>query len=148
MKRTLDYPPLWLALFAALLWVQAKFLPLGDFGRVGRMAGIAFVLAGLALAIWAIVWMTRARTTVIPHEVPKALVTTGPFAISRNPIYLGDALILAGLGLAWGALSVVLLLPLFIVVITRRFILPEETRLTAAFGHSFAEWAGRVRRWL
>lgn len=144
----LDWPPVWLVGFVILLRIQSRLLPVGGFGEIGSVLGRALCVVGIVLMLTAIFWMARAHTTIIPHQAPQALVTTGPFALSRNPIYLGDTLVLAGVGLLFHAMSVILLLPLFIFVINRRFILPEEARLKAVFGHSFAEWAARVRRWI
>jgi protein-S-isoprenylcysteine O-methyltransferase Ste14 len=79
---------------------------------------------------------------------PDALVTTGVFARTRNPIYLGDAAILAGLVLFWQAWPSLVLVPLFVWLITDRFIRPEEERLHARFGVRFEQWAQRTRRWL
>ena len=146
--KWIDLPPVWLALFAALGWGQAAWVPLGTFGAVGDWLGGALVVVGLALAVAAAVEFRRARTTLIPHEEPSAIVTSGVYRFSRNPIYLGDALILAGLGLRWDSVLALGLVPVFVAVITARFILPEEGRLGARFGAEFDAWAGRVRRWL
>jgi protein-S-isoprenylcysteine O-methyltransferase Ste14 len=149
LREAIDLPPLWLALFAALAWAQARLLPLGGFGAWGDPAGAALIGAGLALMAAAFVEFRRHRTSVIPHRQPSALVTTGVYRLSRNPIYLADALILAGLCLRWDALpALVLLVPLFAAVITARFIRPEEARLRAAFGAAFDDWAARTRRWI
>jgi protein-S-isoprenylcysteine O-methyltransferase Ste14 len=145
--KWIDLPPVWLAFFAALGWVQAARAPFGAFGAMGDWLGAGLVAAGLALAIAAAVEFRRARTTIIPHEVPTAIVTSGVYRLSRNPIYLGDALILAGLGLRWDSVLALVLVPVFAAVITRRFILPEEARLRARFGTEFDAWAARVRRW-
>jgi protein-S-isoprenylcysteine O-methyltransferase Ste14 len=145
--KWIDLPPVWLAVFALLGWVQAHWLPLGAFGRAGDWLGGALVLAGLGLALAAAVEFRRARTTIIPHGMPTAIVTSGVYRISRNPIYLGDALILAGLGLRWDSVLALLLVPVFVAVITARFIRPEEGRLRARFGAAFDAWAARVRRW-
>ena len=112
------------------------------------MIGAALVLAGLGLMLAAVAAMARARTTVIPHRAPSAQVTGGVFAWSRNPIYLGDVLILTG-AILW--LDAALALPLvaaFAWLIQRRFILPEEARLKAGFGAAYADWSARVRRWI
>ena len=145
--KWIDLPPVWLALFAALGWVQAAWAPFGAFGGFGDWLGAGLVAAGLGLAVAAAVQFRRARTTIIPHEMPTAIVTSGVYRISRNPIYLGDALILAGLGLRWDSVLALVLVPVFVAVITRRFILPEEARLRARFGAEFDAWAARVRRW-
>ena len=91
--------------------------------------------------------MLLARTTFIPRRDPTALVTRGVFALSRNPIYLADAMVLTGASLYWGALLALPLVPLFMVLITQRYIKDEEARLQAGFGPQFQAWAARVPRW-
>jgi protein-S-isoprenylcysteine O-methyltransferase Ste14 len=76
------------------------------------------------------------------------LVTTGIFSRSRNPIYLGDALVLAGLALRWEAPIALVLVPLFMGTITQRFIVPEENRLRVKFRADFARYCQKTRRWL
>ena len=146
--KWLDLPPLWLALFAAIAWVQAKVFQLGSFGAAGDWSGAALVLAGLLLIALAAVEFRRHRTTIIPHETPSAIVTSGIFGLSRNPIYLADALILTGLSLRWDAVLGLILVPVFIALITRRFIFAEEARLRAGFAAEYDAWAARVRRWI
>lgn len=148
LRQTLDLPPLWLLLFALIAWAQARFLPLGDAGSLGRGLGGLLILAGLALMAAAFLEFRRHRTTVIPHRNASALVTTGVYRASRNPIYLADALLLAGLALVWSAVSGLVLVPLFMAVIGARFIAPEEARLRAAFGADYERWAARTRRWI
>jgi protein-S-isoprenylcysteine O-methyltransferase Ste14 len=145
--KWIDLPPVWLTAFVGLGWAQAAWFPVGSFGAAGDWAGALLVAVGLALAIAAAVAFRRARTTIIPHEEPSAIVTSGVYRLSRNPIYLGDALILAGLGLRWDSVLALLLVPVFVAVITARFIVPEEGRLRARFGAEFGAWAARVRRW-
>ena len=151
LLRTLDLPPVWLMAFLGIAWAQVAWLP----GPVpmpvpgwAATAGAVVALSGFALILAAGWQMWRARTTIIPRRDPVALVTGGVFAISRNPIYLGDALILGGLCLRWGALSGVVLVPAFMVLISRRFIAGEEARLKAAFGRAYDGWSSRTRRWL
>jgi len=147
--KWIDLPPVWLAVFAALAWVQATRLPVWQPGPaiIGLMGGL-LVGGGLVLIGLAALAMMQARTTMIPHLAPDALVTRGIFRRSRNPIYLGDALILAGLMLRWEAWPSLLLLPLFIWVITDRFITAEEARLRDHFGADFDRYAASTRRWL
>ncbi len=147
MRPTLDYPPVWLAGFAAAAWAMAQLWP-GGGGGWARPLGAGLVLTGVALTAAAAVEFRRHRTTLLPHAAPSALVTTGVYRLSRNPIYLADLLILAGLVLIWGALPALGLVPLLALVLHRRFVLPEEARLRAAFGAAFADWAARTRRWL
>lgn len=144
MKVTLDYPPVWLAGGIGLAYGQAMLLPLPRF----PVSGGFLVGLGLGLMLLAVIEFSRARTTVVPHEMPSALVTTGVYRHSRNPIYLGDALVLTGLCLIWGAWPSLVLVPVFVAVMTHRFILPEEARLRSRFGPAFEAWAARVRRWV
>lgn len=147
--KWIDLPPVWLAVFAALAWVQATRLPVLQPGPAimdllgGLLVGGGLVLIGLAAHA-----MMQARTTVIPHRDPDALVTSGIFRRTRNPIYLGDALILTGLMLRWEAWPALILLPLFVWVITDRFIAPEEARLRDHFGAAFDRYAATTRRWI
>jgi protein-S-isoprenylcysteine O-methyltransferase Ste14 len=148
MKTWIDLPPVWLALFLAVTWAIGQVLPLRFFGDAGAVVGAAQVGVGVLLMAWAAAVMTLARTTVIPHRAPSALVTSGPFRLSRNPIYLADATILTGAALWWDAALALLLVPLFMSLISRRFIQAEEERLARAFGPAWDAWALRVRRWL
>jgi protein-S-isoprenylcysteine O-methyltransferase Ste14 len=145
--RRIDIPPVWLAAHLAGAWLLSRLSP-ALFGALGRVAGQVLVLAGVLLTIAAVAQMLMARTTFIPRRVPAALVTGGPFSLSRNPIYLADAMILAG-AILW--LDAALALPLlgsFVWVIQARFIRDEEAQLTAAFGPEFDLWAARTRRWI
>ena len=147
LLRQWESPPTWALVFAALIWAQSRGLPLLDLGALGVVAGIGFVGAGAVLLSAAALQFRRHRTTILPREVPRAMITDGVYAYSRNPIYVADALILAGLALIWDAGGLVLV-PVFMAVITRRFILGEEAGLRAHFGAAFDAYAGRVRRWL
>ena len=144
--REIDIPPSWLALHLAAAWVLSLVSP-AVFGAFGRVAGQGLVGLGVLVMGAAALQMILSRTTVIPRRDPSALVTTGLFSLSRNPIYLADAMILTG-AILW--LDAVLALPLvfsFVWLIQTRFIRDEESRLTLAFGPEFDLWAGRTRRW-
>ena len=144
MLRQIDIPPLWLALALAASWGLGWFWP----GRGLGWIGLAVVLAGLALMLAAVLTMVLARTTVIPRREPTALVTKGVFRLSRNPIYLGDALVLLGAILYWGTWIAVPLVPVFMLLITRRYIRDEEKRLRLGFGQAYEAWSARVPRWV
>lgn len=142
----LDFPPVWLLAAMAVVWFMAEvWAPLGDWLL---WPGVALMLGGLGLAIWAASRFVPAGTTVVPHRAPSALVTDGPYRFSRNPIYLADLAILAGWALAFGTVAGLLVLIPLQQVLERRFVLPEEQRLAAAFGEDFARYRSRVRRWL
>lgn len=146
MAKDIDFPPVWLAGFAAIGGLVGRLAPI-ELG-MNSIIGAGLILVGLVLMLAAAAQMLMARTTVIPHRDPSALVMGGVFGLSRNPIYLADALVLAGLYLHWDALVALPLVAVFMAIITRRFIRPEEARLHAIFGEVFDEYRARTRRWL
>lgn len=149
MCKWIDLPPLWLALTLLIAWGISGVMPgLGFGGAWAGWVGAGLVGVGLLFMALAAATMMAARTTVIPHRNPSALVTGGVFRLSRNPIYLGDALVLAGFILRWDAVPALVLVPVFVWLIDRRFIRAEEARLRAAFGAAFETWAARTRRWI
>ncbi len=146
--KSLDYPPVWLVGFLAIAWGLARFFPqtVVTLPYMGSLA-LVLLLAGLVLIALAVFEMLRAKTTIIPRQDPNALVTSGVFRRSRNPIYLGDLLVLAAGVIWWGSLSSILLLWIFPLVINARFIEGEEAKLRAHFGKAFDDWSEKTKRW-
>ncbi len=148
--KWIDIPPVWLAAFIAAAWAQAHYLPMGlslDSWVTQLLAGL-LIGAGILLMLLAVVEFRRHRTTVWPHGTPDRLIQSGIFSRTRNPIYLGDALVLAGMILAFDAVLSLPLVPIFVWLIERRFILPEENRMRRKFKADYARYERRVRRWL
>ncbi|NVO54617.1 isoprenylcysteine carboxylmethyltransferase family protein [Rhodobacteraceae bacterium B1Z28] len=148
--RRIDVPPVWLIGFSLLAWLQGRFM---DFdlslqgGITGLLSGV-LIGGGILMTVLAIVEFRRHKTTVIPHETPTAMVQSGIYKRSRNPIYAGDVLILAGLILRFDAVLSLVLVPVFVWVLERRFILPEEDRLRRTFRADFARYERKTRRWI
>ncbi len=147
LVRQWESPPTWLALFLVLAWVQSRMLPAFPPGPQVRTAGAVLIAAGLGVMVLAVLQFRRHRTTVLPRETPTAMIDTGIYRFSRNPIYLADTLILSGAILRWD-LGGIILVPLFMAVIRQRFILGEEAGLRACFGAEFDAYSARTRRWL
>lgn len=150
MAKWIDLPPLWLALMIAGAWAQAQFLPLGlSFGGAwADFAGGILVGGGLILMLLAAHEMRRAQTTIIPHRDADKLVQSGIFSRSRNPIYLGDVMVLAGLILRFDAVLALPLVPVFLWILEKRFVIPEENRLRRKFRAEFARYCQKTRRWI
>jgi len=142
----IDLPPVWLAVYAAFGWWVGQQWPHAL--PLGAALGTGLVAGGLMLMAIAVGQMLRWRTTFIPRRDPAVLVTGGVFALSRNPIYLADTLILLGLLLRWDAVLALPLVPGFVALITWRFILNEEARIASRFGEQWRSYAGRTRRWM
>jgi protein-S-isoprenylcysteine O-methyltransferase Ste14 len=114
-----------------------------------RIASVLAVL-GLALALSGVVKFVRVGTTVHPTSPSKAssVVTTGVYAISRNPMYLGLALTLAAFSLWLSHLLAPLSIAGFVIYMNRFQIEPEERALRAKFGDAYADYVKSVRRWV
>ena len=150
LKRILrqwESPPTWLLLCVGFAWLQSRIFPLLDAGDLGKWLGAALVLAGAVLMVASLFQFASARTTVMPREEARVLITRGVYQLSRNPIYVADALILTGLAMRWD-LAAVIWVVVFVVVIDQRFIEGEEAALRAKFGAAFHEWSEKVRRWI
>lgn len=149
MTKLVDIPPVWLALAICLVWLQAHYAPVGPApGRLVMGIGGLFVALGVAVIVAAALEFLRHKTTIIPHQTPARIIERGIFSISRNPIYLGDVLILAGIILRLGAWPSLLGVGIFAWWIQRHFIVPEEDRMRVKFGADFFRYERNVRRWL
>jgi len=149
MLREIDIPPLWLGLFIAFAWAMDAWLPgLATGWSWLRPLGYALVFVGLGAMGLALIEFLRNNTTFVPRRVPTAFLQNGIYKRSRNPIYLGDALVLAGLILAWDVLPALVLVPVFMTLIAKRYIQGEEAGLEAKFGTEFTDWKQQVRRWI
>lgn len=154
MPSLLDHripPPLVGALLAAAMWSVAGWGPALAWPAAPKYLVVALLAAaGIAFDLLGILAFRSSRTTVNPLKPQRAsaLVTGGVYRVTRNPMYVGMALLL----LAWAAyLSSLLPLlgPVLLVLYLTRFqIRPEERALQAIFGAQYADYAARVRRWL
>jgi protein-S-isoprenylcysteine O-methyltransferase Ste14 len=142
-------PPLLFAvpLGVALLAGRVLRLPLPRLPGT-RAAGITLALAGVVFSLSGTATVVRHRTTVVPHRPVARLVTTGPYRVSRNPMYTGHAVSCAGAALWAGSWWPLITLPLSVLATRRLVIEPEEGYLAERFGAEYADYRGRVRRWL
>lgn len=111
-------------------------------------AGWLCLLGFAALFYTAVMAMRRARTTINPNATPDHLVTGGPFAITRNPIYLADTLLLIGVGLISGIAWFLVFAILCAFATQKLAIQREEKILLEKFGKRFHDYSKRVRRWI
>ena len=148
--KWLDLPPVWLLVFAVIAYWQARLLPMGLSlaHPVTMLVGGVLVGAGIVLILLAAIEFRKHKTTIVPHQEASALVQSGVFSRSRNPIYLADVLILTGLVLRWDAVLSLVLVPILFWVLETRFIIPEENRLRRQFRADFARYTQKTRRWL
>jgi protein-S-isoprenylcysteine O-methyltransferase Ste14 len=105
-------------------------------------------LIWLALDGAAMLHFRRARTSMVPMKPSTALVTSGPYRLTRNPMYVGMAVLYAALALALGVIWALAVLPIVILAVDRLVIAREEPYLKRKFGDRYLEYKRRVRRWL
>ncbi len=142
-------PPTYFLASSALIAALALVLPVAAFvAWPWRAAGLVPIAVGVWLNLAADRAFKTAGTTVKPFERSSALLTDGVFRFTRNPMYLGMTLILAGFALLLGAISPFLVVAAFVVVIATRFIPVEERMLAETFGDAWTAYSRRTRRWL
>ena len=144
-------PPVIDATFALAMWATARLLPGLSADWPGRIPlSVALALAGVLVSLAGVLAFRRHHTTVNPlkPQAASALVSTGVYAFTRNPMYLGMLVVLVAWGLYLSNLAAAVLVPLFVPCLNRLQILPEERVLRAKFGAAFDAYAARVRRWI
>ena len=148
----LKIPPVALVIItAALMWLVAR---LGStFGLLlpaRRALALGLVVAGAVISALGVVSFRRAGTTVNPikPETAGSLVVSGIYRRTRNPMYLGFLLGLAGWAVFLSNALTFIFLPVFVLYLNRFQIRPEERALASVFGKDFAAYQSRVRRWL
>ena len=143
------YPPVYfLAALMAIAGLHFLLPELRWLERPATYAGGLFVLVGLILALVSSELFRRSGTTIKPFEPSTALVTRGPFRLSRNPMYLGMVLVLFGCAILLGTVWPLPVIPLFIWLITSRFIVHEEQMMEQVFGDEYRAYRRRTRRWI
>jgi protein-S-isoprenylcysteine O-methyltransferase Ste14 len=144
-------PPVVMLAMGALAWGLARHAPALAVHVPFRAAATALIAAlGLVLNLGPKVLFQRAGTTINPLHPGQAthLVTTGVYRYTRNPMYVGQALVLLAWTVWLGNLASLLAVPAFVLYLTRFQILPEERVLAARFPEEFAALRAQARRWL
>ena len=142
-------PPLIFAggLAAGLLLNRLRptpFLP----RTLSKVLGWPLVVGGLLLGLWGFREMRRAGTNVDPYHPTTAIVEAGPYAFTRNPLYMGMALVYFGTSARANVLPAALLLPVVLHLVDRGVIKREERYLEGKFGDEYLRYKGRVWRWI
>ena len=141
-------PPLIYAVPLAAGWYMSRTNPLPMMpAQYAKWTGLAAIALGILLMVWAGVQFWRKHTSVIPYSPTTAIIHSGPFQISRNPIYLADTLCYVGVAILLNTAWPLLFLPLVLLVMHRGVILREERYLEQKFGDEYIDYKMRVRRW-
>lgn len=148
-RSPFDIPPVYFALAIVWMYLLHSWLPIVDLidPPLSRF-GWVLIIGGIMLAIWAERLFSRAGTGVRPFTPSTALVATGPYRFTRNPMYLGMMLVLLGGFFLAGSIGSFLVIPVFFWLIHTRFVLHEEEHMTAAFGADYEAFKRGTRRYI
>lgn len=148
----LPWPPLFYAAAIASSLVLNALYPLPYFGPplsdILFAAGWILIAGAVAIDVSAFRALKRGSTTVMPHRGSDHLITGGAFGFSRNPIYLANTMLTAGIGFVSGIVWFIPLALLAAFATTTMAIAREERHLEIRFGKKYRDYAKRVRRWI
>jgi protein-S-isoprenylcysteine O-methyltransferase Ste14 len=144
-------PPVVLLIFVAAGFALRHFVPFGDAVASAPLesiiVGCVIIACAFTIVVLAAREMTHSRTSILPGAPADALVQSGVFKRSRNPIYLGFVLFMLGLGIATANPWMIVLAPLLLFYFQERVVKREEAYLTARFGPDYVAYRRKVRRW-
>ena len=126
------------------IWIPTKIVP----SSLAWTLGGILIICGAVLSGSAIFKFKNVGTTVRPDRAASTLVVVGPYRITRNPMYLGLALVYFGIAIADQSVWALILLPVVLTIIQRRAIEPEEAFLERRFGADYIRYKESVRRWI
>lgn len=141
-------PPVLLALSLGVAWLADRARPLPLFPTPQRAVGIVIVAIAVACVVATLLLMRRHQTPIEPWHEPRHLLTTGPFRISRNPIYVSLIVVALGAALIANSLWFLAAAALLVVLLDVLIIRNEERMAERVFGGEYDAYRRRVRRWL
>lgn len=145
------WPPFIYGLAMLTALALGRYVPMEQASPAGTFqwaAGCVFIATGALLSLWAVKSLLENHTTVLPHRCTTRLVTSGPYRLTRNPIYLGYTLAMAGFGLVlsnpWFVITGIAAIALTTAYTIRR----EERHLLSRFGFDFELYCRNTARWI
>jgi protein-S-isoprenylcysteine O-methyltransferase Ste14 len=144
------FPPPFLYVGVLLLaLLLQRLVPLNPLPRTfSRTAAALLLLPGLGLVFWSIWLFLRAKTSPLPMRPTTAIVRSGPYRWTRNPMYLGMLLIYIGIALLFDIFWALVLIPVLMSLVVQLVIHREERYLLATFGEEYRSYQAQVRRWI
>jgi len=141
-------PPVYLLLALVMMWVMQYFFPLYQYiHEPVAYTGVVAVLLGITMAAIPAAVFRKAGTGIRPFDKATTLVTSGFYRYTRNPMYLGMFLMLAGAAFLMGSVGATLPVIVFILIIRNNFVMGEERFLEASFGQQYLDYKSKVKRW-
>ncbi|MBL4789377.1 MAG: isoprenylcysteine carboxylmethyltransferase family protein [Kordiimonadaceae bacterium] len=152
--RKIILPPVLLVTCLVATVVADWYLPADHMLRTVWLYGLPtkigylLLFIGIFLPIRSAVIFKQEETNIIPYKSPDKMVSRGPFAFTRNPMYLGMLLVLLGVATLYGTVVGLLFSALYFAVANWWYIPFEEAKMANIFGDAFTDYSRRVRRWL
>lgn len=146
MLKHLNIPPVWTLIAIAATIVLHYLYPLVIFNF--RAIDMGMVMAGLYLIVAPVVWFKRKKTTIIPRQKPAALISEGPFRLSRNPMYLGMVVLTFGIGVTLGSIQAVIPAIWLFFFLQKNYVIPEERKLREGLGREAEDYFATTGRWI
>jgi protein-S-isoprenylcysteine O-methyltransferase Ste14 len=125
-------------------WIPSRWLP----SAFSRFSGWTLVVAACSLAVPALAIFLYKKTAIRPDRPATTLAVSGPYRITRNPMYLSLALLYAGIAILYRSIWALVFFFPVLFIIDRRVIVREELYLERRFGSTYAQYRTRVRRWI
>ena len=148
----IPFPPPSIFVFGfGIGWYIARYFPFRLLSQKYRETEMIFgwilILIGFGIMFTALIAFILARTAIMPNLPAKRLLTSGPYRLSRNPMYVGLTIAYVG-GILLTNIGWCLLILIVVLIVFEKVIIPHEERyLQSAFGEVYSEYANRVRRW-
>ncbi len=150
--NVVPWPPLLFAGAAAIALLLHQAAPMAypdpPLGTALRVLGAGLVAAAITIDVLAVLAFRRHRTTILPNRGADSLITNGIYGWSRNPIYLGNLMLVAGAGLFFGIWALVIAAPVALVATQKLAVEREEHHLASRFGNDWQDYRRRTARWL
>ena len=149
--NTIPWPPI-ITIGAIIIgWIAQRFEPLDWIADISQLLwplGVLMVVVALSIDVWTYLTFKQMNTTILPTKAASNLAMSGPFRWSRNPIYLGNIMLISGIALASGNAWMLITAAVAIFAIEEFAIKREEKHLLAKFGSEWTNYTTRVRRWI
>lgn len=148
----LPLPPLMMVGTLVVCFLLDRYAPLGwepdQVGTLMRGTGAIFIVLAIIIDVWAFQTLRKHHTTVMPHKAASQLAMSGPFAHSRNPIYLANVLCTVGVGFLLGSRWFLFGAAILFFLLAEFAIKREEKHLEAKFPTAWKDYSKIVRRWI
>jgi protein-S-isoprenylcysteine O-methyltransferase Ste14 len=145
--NTIPWPPLIFIGMAAIAIALGRIWPLGVDWSPLKYIGAAMLLLGIAIEVWSFFSFRKHQTTIMPNKGAERLITSGPFAHSRNPIYLANTFLVSGAGFFFDNLWLIPSALIAALLTQELAIKREEKHLAIKFGEAWTDYTRRVSRW-